>query len=443
MDAAATEFVQAVGGVCSPAFRRNESDRDRLKPELQTPSSGILVINSLSFSRRVCVDVTKLAALPDVGGPVLHVGESAGKRTAIIEVPSLGFVALRPGTGKEAASPPPRMFGLFRKSPPQARRMAEQDTKQGGAVLRNEFFEVVIDPNLGAVRAIYDLHSRGPRLAQQLAMPLRGGDEDDAYTIMAADEIRVVDSGPVLGEVAVRGRLVDRAGQVAAEFRQTTRVTWGSRVIEVEVEIDPRRELESDPWNSYIAARFAWANDTPVLYRSVNQATLASETMRMEAPQFVEIRDGSGRTTILTAGLPDHRRCGMRRLDSLLVVRGETARRLSIRHRHRPGSSAGSGVGFRRPVAGRATGGSAEKRFRVALPSRQPRRRRHALGADHRKRGGRRRARAAVGNGRAARLARLALIPRGEVSPKGGRRRTRTARSDSLGRYDHFAAAAL
>ena len=65
--------------------------------------------------------------------------------------------------------------------------MAEQDTKQGGALLRNEFFELVIDPNLGAVRAIYDFHSRGPRLAQQLAMRLRTGDEDDAYTIMAAD----------------------------------------------------------------------------------------------------------------------------------------------------------------------------------------------------------------------------------------------------------------
>ncbi len=316
LDAATNDVVQAIGAVRSHASER------------QTPPSAILVLNPLSFSRRVRVDASALAALPDAGGAVLQIGASVGRKTAIVEVPALGFAVLRPGAGKAAASPSMRKgFGFFRKSPPSPRPMAEQDAKQGGAVLRNEFFELVIDRTLGAVRAIYDLHSRGPRLAQQLAMRLRTGEEDDAYTIMAADEIRVVDSGPVVGEVTVRGRLVDRAGQTAAEFRQTNRVTWGNRVIEVEVEIDPRRELETDPWNSYIAARFAWANDAPALYRSVNQATVASEAMRLEAPQFVEIRDQSNRTTILAAGLPYHRRCGLRRLDSLLIVRGETARR--------------------------------------------------------------------------------------------------------------------
>jgi alpha-mannosidase len=274
----------------------------------------------------VCVDVTKLAALPDVAGAVLHVGESAGGKMAVVEVPPLGFVGLRPGTGKAASALPRRGFGFFRKSS-QSKPMAEQDSKQGGAVLRNEFFELVIDPHLGAIRGVYDFKSRGPRLAQQLAMRLHGGEENDAYTIMAADEIRMVDSGPVVGEVAVRGRLVDRTGQVAAEFRQTTRVTWGSRVIEVEVEIDPRRELGADPWNSYVAARFAWGQDTPTLYRSVNQATVASEAARLESPQFVEIRGSSGHTTILAAGLPYHRRNGLRKLDSLLVVRGETGQR--------------------------------------------------------------------------------------------------------------------
>ena len=32
------------------------------------------------------------------------------------------------------------------------------------------------------------------------------------------------------------------------------------------------------------------AEDMPELYRSVNQATVASEAARLEAPQFVEIR---------------------------------------------------------------------------------------------------------------------------------------------------------
>ena len=81
----------------------------------------------------------------------------------------------------------------------------------GGAVLRNEFFELAIDPHTGAIRSIFDFHARRPGLAQQVAMRLAGAaGEDEAYSIMAADEIRIVPAGPVTGEVLVRGRLVDR-----------------------------------------------------------------------------------------------------------------------------------------------------------------------------------------------------------------------------------------
>lgn len=221
--------------------------------------------------------------------------------------------------------------------------MAEMVPSPGGAVLRNEFFELAIDLHTGAVRSIFDFHSRAPRLAQQVAMRLpETANEPDVYTIMAADEIRVLAAGPVVGEVLVRGRLVDRGGQFVAGFQQRTRVTWGSRVIEVEIELDPQRQPDADPWNSYYAARFAWGQDVPTLYRGVNQATVATEATHLESPHFVEIRRPgprvpgappgapAGRTTVLTAGLPYHRRHGMRKLDSLLLVRGETARRFRL-----------------------------------------------------------------------------------------------------------------
>ena len=50
----------------------------------------------------------------------------------------------------------------------------------------------------------------------------------------------------------------------------------------------------------------------------------------MEAPEYIELENGSGRIAILTGGLPYHRRSGDRMLDSLLVVRGETARQFTI-----------------------------------------------------------------------------------------------------------------
>ena len=48
-------------------------------------------------------------------------------------------------------------------------------------------------------------------------------------------------------------------------------------MIEVEIQLDPQRLPDTDPWNSYYAARFAWGQDAPTLYRSVNQATLATD----------------------------------------------------------------------------------------------------------------------------------------------------------------------
>ena len=52
--------------------------------------------------------------------------------------------------------------------------------------------------------------------------------------------------------------------------------------------------------------------------------------MRFEAPQLIEVENGERRVSILTAGLPYHRRHGLRMLDSLLITRGETARRFRL-----------------------------------------------------------------------------------------------------------------
>ena len=174
--------------------------------------------------------------------------------------------------------------------------------------------------------------SRGPRVAQQIAMRLRGGssDNDEGYSVMAADEIAVTSPGPVLGEVVVRGRLVDREARRLAGFQQTTRVWRGSRLIELEIELDVERLPEPDPWNSYYAARFAWADETSNLYRGVNQANVPTDATQLESPHFIDVRTEKLRTTLLSGGLPYHRRIGTRRLDSLLIVRGETARRFRL-----------------------------------------------------------------------------------------------------------------
>ena len=91
----------------------------------------------------------------------------------------------------------------------------------------------------------------------------------------------------------------------------------------------------TDPWNSYYAARFAWPDETADLWRGVGLARQKTDAARLEAPEYLEIDNGSGRLTIFTGGLPYHRRSDPRMLDTLLVVRGETCPPISAGDRRR------------------------------------------------------------------------------------------------------------
>jgi alpha-mannosidase len=304
-------------------------------------SPGILVANPSSSGRRLCVDVSSLDALPEVSDPVHAAGQWEGRKTAVVDVPPMGFAWIGP-TAEAAAKAPARKWGIFHRGPGDPPPLAELGTAENaasgrggeavGATLRNDLFELTIDKATGAIRAIFDYRHRGPRFAQQLGMRLAGasGDDDDAYSIMVADAIEIASPGPVVGEAVVRGRLLDRSARRLAGFKQTTRVCRGSRVIELDIELDVTEPPGPEPWGSYYAARFAWADETASLYRAVNQAVVETEAAMLESPHFVEVRREQQRTAVLAGGLPYHRRVGLRKLDTLLVVRGETARRFRL-----------------------------------------------------------------------------------------------------------------
>ena len=235
---------------------------------------------------------------------------------------------------------------------------------------------------------------------------------------MAADEIRVLAAGPVAGEVLVRGRLVDRGGQLLAGFQQTTRITWGSRVIELDIKLDPQRQPDADPWNSYYAARFAWGQDAPTLYRSVNQATVATDAAQLESPHFVEIR-GAGRTHDGPHGGPALSSPSRPAETRFAVDRaGGDGPAIPPGHRHRLAATDGRGVGFRSPspkipVAVRPKNDSA---WLFHLDSRSVIS--HALGTDPRGRFRSRVSRAAVGDGGAPGVARAAVVPHASSRPR-------------------------
>jgi alpha-mannosidase len=327
-------------GLKSNLTRQQGQLSEALPRNANSLGPGYLIVNPLSFSRRIGVEVSKLSTLPIQEKPVHIADEKQGRKFAVVDVPPMGFVWL-----SSAAGSPPR-----KKEDP----LLAEDTRdrEGGLILRNEFMEVSINPLTGILQSLSDYKSRGNRLSQQLALRMPGErgqtgdrwrdpDELASYSVMAADEVRIVISSSALGEVEARGRLLDQNGQVLARFRQTWRLWRGSRVLELDIELDPVAEPSSDPWNSYYACRFAWSDEAAELYQSLNQTRQRVSKKRIDSPLFVEIDSGERRVTVLAGGLPYHRRVGSRMLDSLLVVRGERARSFRL----------GIGIDLNQPVA--------------------------------------------------------------------------------------------
>jgi alpha-mannosidase len=281
---------------------------------------GTLVLNPASFVRRMGVEDIAISGLPTIERPVYAAAEGKTPH-AVVDVPAFGFVHLTPG---KSSSRDKKTLLLVEDN-----------------VLRNEFFEAVINPTTGALSAIHEYKSRGNRLSQQLALrspgpkqkpgdTYRDPDEFAVYSVMAADSIETTLATTALGEVVVRGRLLDQNGNKLAGYVQTYRLWRGSRVLHLEIELDPVEEPKADPWNSYYCARFAWSDEAADLSRTLQQTRQALKEKKFESPHYIDISDEKTSTTILTGGLAFHRRQEDRMLDTLLITRGERQRKFRL-----------------------------------------------------------------------------------------------------------------
>ncbi|MEX0818714.1 MAG: hypothetical protein WD070_03945, partial [Pirellulaceae bacterium] len=246
----------------------------------------------------------------------------------VVDVPPMGFVWVTPAGSTGKQRPSPLLAEDFRD-------------RENLVVLRNEFLEATINPVTGAMQSLKDYGKRGNRLSQQLALRVAGSrghvgktwqdpDESAEYSVMAADSVEVTAATTAYGEVVVDGRLLDREGKLQANYREVFRLWRGTRVLHLEIELDPVLEAAADPWNAYYACRFAWADETAELFRAVNQTRQKANRKQLESPLYLEINTGEMQTTILTGGLPYHKRIGDRMLDTLLSVRGERQKKFHI-----------------------------------------------------------------------------------------------------------------
>lgn len=268
-------------------------------------AQGFLLVNPRLRARRQCV-ATPRSVTP--GGPVKAVQSDGQRHFAVVDVPAMGFAWLPAGPASAS-----------RKDPLLA----------DGLKLRNEYCEVTIDARTGGIRAIHDFQLRANRLSQRLVFrdSTEPGLEDGLR--MQADKVEIVVNGPVLAAIESSGSIAPAEGPAAAKFRQRVEIVRASRVVRLEIELECLRPPGADPWNSYYASRWAWG-DGAELRRSVGASSRTTAAKRIEASRFVEIDDDRRRTTILTGGLPYHRRLADDQFDTLLVAGGERSRRFQL-----------------------------------------------------------------------------------------------------------------
>ncbi len=323
-EAAQAETQQALQAVAGQLLGNGES-----RP-------GVLLVNPWPWPARAVVAADDWPSLPSTGEGVLAV-QQQGMRQVLVEVPGGGYRWVEPGSG----APAPKRR---RKEPP----MVEPEEH----LIRNEFFQLRLDPHTGAIRSLFDYQNRGNRLSQQLALRRPGPppepgqtwqdpDQQAQYSVMRAEEIRYPVQGPWLAVAESRGQLLDRQGEVLAGFVQRVQVWRRWRVFRLEVELEPKQLPEGDPWESYYACRWAWPDESALLSRGVAGMVLPAEAVRLEAPLLVRWETDRWHTTLLCGGLPYHRRVGLRMLDTILVAGAERQRRFQM----------AVGVDLRRPLA--------------------------------------------------------------------------------------------
>jgi len=286
---------------------------------------GWLCINTLSFPRRVVVDLdtgseSEAGNAPAIAGPVKALQFDGARRQALVELPAAGYAWIPDGDGADDPS----------------KGLLAEDLR-----LQNEFFEVYVSDVTGGLQRLKG-HGRSPnRLSQQLAfrfareltLQKQKGDETieekTFYSEMRCQSVEVTCSGPSCGEIVTSGEIVDPSTQaVLSGFRQTFRVWRGRPFLELEIElVDIQKTPEGDPWGCYYGSRFAWNDGTAALSQSVCGAAQPVQMQRIETLDFIEIASDEARMTILPMGLPFHRKTGPRMIDSLLAAEGESERR--------------------------------------------------------------------------------------------------------------------
>ena len=124
--------------------------------------------------------------------------------------------------------------------------------------------------------------------------------------------------------------------QVVATFEQTITVTRGIPIADLEIRLTPQIEL-TPSMHHYFCNRLAWKDESGSVYANDQETRAFVASDWFLATQFIDVEQPEQQTTLLTGGLPYHRRVTRRMIDSPLIIGRESQRAFRL----------GIGVGIR------------------------------------------------------------------------------------------------
>ena len=275
------------------------------------------LINPTSTRRRVDVSIPSKQKGTLRKSPPVVVGDIRdGNAHLVVEIQPMGRTNLNLGSLDSS--------DLLKSDP----RIGE------GLTLRNEFFELKVDENTGGLRSIQLYEKRINLASQQLAIRIPAMDSPDLpltkarYTTMVAKTVELEMESRLAGGIVSKGQLMD-GSKVLADFTQSARVVRGMPMIELDIGIDLKEPLTQSV-NHYVCSRLAWKNETSRVNANAGEIRQEVNSDWFRATNFMEVVQEKHRLTMMTGGLPFHRRVSRRMVDSLLIVGGEQSRRFKL-----------------------------------------------------------------------------------------------------------------
>ena len=210
-----------------------------------------------------------------------------------------------------------------------------EDPNTGLPYLRNDLFEIRFDQVSGGIRSVNRHGNKGNLFSQHLAIRLSETVHQHGYprrqfryTSARLDSLDVVEQRKSSAAIRSSITLVDESnGTELACVEQWVKLARKSNLIEFKVNVQTVGEISKPLWSSYLCSRFAFPDRELVWQRDDFGVRVPIRHDKVVAPEFVEVVDpGNSRISLLSGGLPFHRRVGDRMLDSLLIVAGESVR---------------------------------------------------------------------------------------------------------------------